>query len=450
MKKQALPLKIGFASVDITPPKGVPLSGTSTLRPNEGVLHRIYAKVMILEQEGKRHVIMGVDAVGVKSELIDRLQERTRKLNVVSIICNASHTHCAPDLYDGFYDNLDDLKVVGLKNNFQKQVENKLVRLIEEGCKQLKSGYLAFNNQEEARFSVNRRRFYKGEWQLMPNFKAKIDQRVSVISAYHENGALMGVTYSYTCHTTTYYSMNLVSGDFVSVASDRIESELKVPAVFLQGPCGDIRPAMLNPEKPEFFGKTTVRDVERVGEELALAVIKSLNSRTKKLKPQLSAISAYTHLPYQMEMSDEKIIRYQKFGLKKGEKHTLEILSTYKENWFKKMLSRSIKDRQKPFTMPIIGLKFSDDLTILALGHELGSGYATLIQKRFPQIRILTLGYTNAMVTYVMPAKVIREGGYEGDYSNYCCGLPAPFSEVSEAVILDKACQILDEFHKKR
>ena len=45
---------------------------------------------------------------------------------------------------------------------------------------------------------------------------------------------------------------------------------------------------------------------------------------------------------------------------------------------------------------------------------------------------VATAGYTNACPGYISSARLIREGGYEGDTSHMAYFLPAPFAEKSE------------------
>ena len=45
---------------------------------------------------------------------------------------------------------------------------------------------------------------------------------------------------------------------------------------------------------------------------------------------------------------------------------------------------------------------------------------------------VATAAYSNACPGYISSARLIREGGYEGDSSHMAYFLPAPFAEKSE------------------
>src|SRR6185312_10316716 len=77
--------KAGAASVDITPDEPIWLAGYgSRTRPSEGVLQRIHAKALVLEDEtGARTVLVTSDLLGFVKEVSQPIAERVqRKYNI--------------------------------------------------------------------------------------------------------------------------------------------------------------------------------------------------------------------------------------------------------------------------------------------------------------------------------------------------------------------------------
>ncbi len=100
-------LKVGWASVDTTPPHTVPLSGQFHMRLSEGVRDPLSATVMAMAStspDGKpvRVVMVSCDLVSVSQELIEAVRERScalrPELEPTDIILNATHTHTAPEI----------------------------------------------------------------------------------------------------------------------------------------------------------------------------------------------------------------------------------------------------------------------------------------------------------------------------------------------------------------
>jgi hypothetical protein len=98
-------LHVGWASVDITPEKPVPLVGFSSARISTGVMDPIGATALVLESggddgAGDMAVLVSIDMVGVGNELQAMVREKVShavpEMDVEKIVLNATHTHCAP------------------------------------------------------------------------------------------------------------------------------------------------------------------------------------------------------------------------------------------------------------------------------------------------------------------------------------------------------------------
>ena len=99
------PLRIGWATVDITPDRPVVLRGQFHARVSEGVLDPVTATALALEAVKKDAaqdwaILVSCDLVNIGDELRNRVREHVRTalpdLDPMKVFLNATHTHTAP------------------------------------------------------------------------------------------------------------------------------------------------------------------------------------------------------------------------------------------------------------------------------------------------------------------------------------------------------------------
>src|SRR4051812_34831984 len=93
--------KAGVSAVDITPSGPIWLSGyASRNKPSEGVLQRLWAKALALEDSrGTRLIIVTTDLIGLPRTITDVVGVRIEKqFNIPrgNLLLNSSHTHTGP------------------------------------------------------------------------------------------------------------------------------------------------------------------------------------------------------------------------------------------------------------------------------------------------------------------------------------------------------------------
>ncbi len=62
--------------------------------------------------------------------------------------------------------------------------------------------------------------------------------------------------------------------------------------------------------------------------------------------------------------------------------------------------------------------------------------YAHRLAREYPDRQIWAAGYSNDVFGYVPSLRVLREGGYEGGDAMIYYGLPGPFTERVEELLL--------------
>ncbi|MGZ4164578.1 MAG: hypothetical protein ACXVDB_08625, partial [Tumebacillaceae bacterium] len=159
-------------------------------------------------------------------------------------------------------------------------------------------------------------------------------------------------------------------------------------AVYLQGCCGDVQPALVEGER---FAIGNDVDVCRLGRELADVVIEVLEGKMRRL-----AVCELTSERTKVELELQ------------GEAERVELEMTL--------------------------CKVAEGLAFLTTNAEPVTAYGTFIKRSFGG-SILPLGYTNGMIGYLPTAEQLAEGGYEPLGSLPFFRLPAPFvPEIEEQI----------------
>jgi hypothetical protein len=168
----------------------------------------------------------------------------------------------------------------------------------------------------------------------------------------------------------------------------RLESERGVTAGFLQGCCGDIRPALIR--EGEFY-RGGQADVRELGDVLAGAVLSRLSEPLDE--HSLAPVqSSRTQLPLEFEDGSQP---------------------------------------PAPMELSCFGLALG--LSFITFNAEMVVAYGFLAKL----LGLLPLAYTNGIIGYVTTALQLEEGGYESRGAFPYFNMPAAFSSTTESAMRD-------------
>ena len=91
----------GAASIDITPPAGVPMAGYYYVRYNEGTHDPLHAKALVFEKDGRKAALVALDLIGIPAEVTDRARVFVEGLTSVpgaNLMVSATHSHTGPEM----------------------------------------------------------------------------------------------------------------------------------------------------------------------------------------------------------------------------------------------------------------------------------------------------------------------------------------------------------------
>ncbi|NLF70628.1 MAG: hypothetical protein GX575_16475 [Candidatus Anammoximicrobium sp.] len=226
------PLRIGWASTDITPEKPVVLVGFSSARISEGVLDPITATALVLEsgRDGKPDeiaILVSVDLVGIGNDLRDLVRKKVGQavpeIDVAKIVLNATHTHCAP-AYSTSPDMTEKLAKLGIDVSVQwspwgidmgvmspvEYIEfaaGRIAGAIEQAWKSRRPGGVSFGLSHAVVGHNRLTAYYDGHSQMYgatnrPDFshvEGYEDHAVNLLYTWDGDGKLTGVAINVAC-----------------------------------------------------------------------------------------------------------------------------------------------------------------------------------------------------------------------------------------------------------
>jgi hypothetical protein len=247
----AAALRAGAARAEIAVPDGTPLGGYGGFprravipdvlgrwphafwfRPSTGVHDPIWARSLVLEAGGVRVLWLSVDLVGIDPSLVGALADRLRTrdgLGYSAIVVAASHTHSGPGAYA-------DSALFGVLA---------LDRVSAAVRERLLDGFARAAREAEARKAPARVGSASAEVRGITESRVRgtLDPELGVTRVAGTDGRPVALLWNYAIHGTALGRENfLLSGDLMADASARLERELGVPALFVNGAVGDVSP----------------------------------------------------------------------------------------------------------------------------------------------------------------------------------------------------------------
>lgn len=413
-------LMLGVAKVDITPVKPVPLAGFAHRAGlSIGVLHPLYLRVFLFQQGDRKLVLIIADLIWWGPELVVKIRNdiaMTLGIPLENVLLHATHNHSGPQTTRRFTTPLgicDDTYIGWLERRVHEAVR-KASDDLEPVSIQVGEGMW--------QACINRRRVIDGKCLMAPNQEGPNDSSITVIRFKRINDDVTkGILVHATCHPTT-TDENYISSEFPGVAMDLLESNYGpcMVAGFLQGFCGNIRPALV---ENEHFVYGNNEDVERIADAL-FSVVKHVIDSDTMLDVGHANLSTYTvHIPLEFTKLPS-IIELKRTQEEPG----------IRGEWARLLLSEPER-LQRSIPLEITAIRLTTRLGILAVNAEMVVEYGLKL-KSYSRGYILPMGYTNGIIGYVPTASQIQEGGYEVVDSFMYFGLPSPFSEKIEAIIL--------------
>ena len=387
------PVRVGLAKVDITPPLGVELCGFGPFihRHATDVLEPLYARAMVLEQDGRKLALVACDLIGIEAETAALAREHVEQAvglppEAVMICC--THTHSGPATVDMVgWGEPDKAYCEGLPGL--------IARAVERADKERAPARLEWGEAHSGDLSCNR---------VDPD--AARDERLAVLGFRPEprgRKAWLGFAAHVSCHPTVMCERTaLISGDFVWAAVNKLERELHVElGAFIQGALGDINAVSSHKPQAEALGDLKVISARLQGHiRTALDSAEVVDcapfaaARKQVVLPQVvpehaAVLRAWLDARRMRERGDMGgyVARYQRFV----------------EETHERLLAKLEAAHQPGLVTEIQGFRLGD-VMILAQPGEMFFSFYQQLRERLAGVRLVVTGPANDFVGYIPSA----------------------------------------------
>jgi hypothetical protein len=449
-------LKVGVASVNITPALGLEISGFS-FGSSRGILDELYAKVLLLENENETIVIITTDLIGFDFEYVDRIRDGIKNAIGVKkdhILLSASHTHSGPATY--FLRKWGDID-----EDYMNSLENKLVDATVWASQDLTQAEIGFGKGSVDNISNNR----VERWKYQED--RSIDPEVGVIKIVNEKGIMRAILMNFSCHPTSLHSYgNLISADYPGFARrtiEKVKGDLCV--AFTQGAGGDITPDPFEylyhgtPENLKFFKRNgTILGCEtlKVAEKIETTSEVDLWAKTQNVKLPLGKLPDKEFLEKTIQEGIDSLKRAASLKDEflpptSGRVAIMKNLQRYKTiknaeariEWAELALKElELGETKKYISMEIQAIGIND-LVLVCIPAEVFHEIGLTIKKKsnFQYTHIVSIA--NGMVGYI-PTKNAYEIEYPYETKMRRVYGVYPFSTDVEKVTIESALQLIN------
>lgn len=419
--------KAGVAKVVVTPQESMWMAGyASRNKPSEGKVHDLYAKALaIQDQDGSRLVIVTTDLIGIPRELRNWLQDECLKrysLPPESLLLNASHTHCGPELRASKVSLYGAAaEQVAHTEDYYNGLKQQLVDVVGKSLDDLQPAKLGYTHGR-AGFAMNRRLPTETEPRNAPYPDGPVDHEVPILKVESISGELRALLFGYACHNTTlgFYQF---CGDYAGFAQYDLEAAFPgAVAMFMTGCGGD--------QNPQPRGELAL--AEHHGSTLAMAVKAGLLGPVVPVEGNLRMALE----PVELEFAPPPT------------RTELELLKQSKTGYSQRRANALLTQLDEdgiPTTYQYLVqvIRFGDEILMVALSGEVVVDYSLRLKQELKgDAKVWIAGYSNDVFGYVPSLRVLNEGGYEGGGAMQFTTLPGPFAPSVETLIIDKVGEL--------
>jgi neutral ceramidase len=442
-------LKIGAASVKVTPPIGTPMAGYYYARGVEKIHDDLYAKALVIEKDGIKIAIVECDFVSISAYIVDKIRKLVDKatgINAAYVMIGATHSYTGPIIpAEPASTNIGiDPKSKGAQV-LAGYIE-KLPALIAESIIQanaaLKPANISFGLGHEGSISFNRRYFMTdGTVGWNPGLHnpkvvkpaGPIDPAVSVLYAETLDGRPISTFVNFALHLDEVGGSD-VSADLPFTLSSKL-GKIKgsdMVTIFSQGCSGNINHIDVNGDAPQSGNFRA----EKNGTILAGEVIKTYPRLSDLNIKSIIVKSEIVPLPL-AEISKDELAWARETSAKFGKRDAAPFLDFVKA--FKILLVEERKG--KPIQSEIQVFALGDSCAIVSFPNEIFTELGQYLKSRSPYAHTIITELTNGSNGYIPDRKAYDEGNYEPTSTRAAPG--------SGEILVENALRMLNELKNK-
>ena len=466
----------GVGRVNITPPVGVDLMGTSRRwAPANGIHQALYATCLVLSTGDDSIALIDCDLLSIPNPTSAEWRERVGSVIGTGgshVLLACTHTHHGP------VTSLHMPKIGGDQTQFR---EEELTYITNLRFKLESAARLAVSNLKPARLAagsgrsdltVNRREeSADGRIIIGRNYERPKDPEVKVLRVDTDDGAPLAAVINFTSHPVFSATLSrLISSDFYGTTRDVVEQLTGATPLYFNGAAGDITAL------DYLYNDTDV--VENVGRQLgceAARVYFGLNTQptepTIEFEQSVSRLKLYRYTPIdrppishfkvknrhlELELQPLPSIAEAEASLAETRKTLQELRAKnerngvinpfiYQELWAKKLVDDLRAGNARRTTDAEIQAIRLDDIVLVAVPGEAFVKMALLVKEKSPFKHTFFIAYANGAIGYIPMREDYPKGGYEVKNAFKGYGYPAALVPGSAELIVETCLEILNE-----
>ncbi|WP_146762411.1 neutral/alkaline non-lysosomal ceramidase N-terminal domain-containing protein [Paenibacillus contaminans] len=401
-------LLCGMSELDITPPLDSSMPGYFIDRKSTGVIDRLYAKALVVEQDGSTVAFVVLDTVLVPREVVESIRERVgQQTDIPSkrVMVSATHTHTGPPVSTTTFLKADEA--------YLQWLAIRAADAITLAYRSRRAARIGFGAGYEADIAFHRRFFMKDGTLLTnpglrnPNVDrpaGPIDPQVGVVRIDDADGRPMGVVTNYAVHTDTVGGTEYCA-DFPGELSVVLKKALgeQTVSLFMMGASGNINHWDVFDGRPEAYTDQS-RHYLKMGRILAGEVLKTREKIRTSDEAKVVERSSIVTLRYRQPTQEQ---------IETAHANLANLPEDHVERKFAGELLEAAR-RGEGTTEAEIQTIAVGDLAIVGLPAEMFVEFGLQIKEDSPYGLTLINELCNGIVgTYVCTRESYRLGGYE-------------------------------------
>lgn len=433
--------RAGAAAADITPPIGTPVAGGYSLRKCKSVLGDLWAKAIVVEQDGDKAAFVALDICYTTRPVVLAARKLIAEETGIAperVMIHASHTHSGPVQTR---DNMMD-KITGADTQIALDYTAKLpaliARAVADANARLAPASASAALGREENLSFNRRFLMKDgtvAWMVKMNPDivrpaGPIDPDVGVwhLASAAKNPEPLATYVNFAMHPTVIGGVT-ISPDYPGYLAKRLADYQGTNAItyFANGCCGNINQRNPNWADPQHGP----REAERIGTVLAAAVFRAWPTLRPLRTWPPRARSTIVTLP-RRKITEEEIAEARRVADAMSQKK-LPIPTMANAVCVLETLAK----KEMPLAAEVQAIAFSGDIAIVALPGEIFVELGLAIKKASPFEYTFIAELANGSIGYVPNRSAYAEGNYEV--------VSARCAEGSGETLVGAALRLLEE-----
>ena len=447
-------LKVGFSTVNVTPPLGISISGYFIPRHAKGILDELVVNTLVLESGEKKIALISLPLCSVPKEISDvwlDLVEATTCISKSHCFLATTHSHTSPDVRPK-PDNEEMDKMIAAYREFVGKRVADSVQLALNDVKPAKMGYITGYAPERVAY-IRRYKMKDGSTFTCPPIDdpnidypiGELDQRVNVLRFDQEQGNTI-VLVNYGLHADT-INGELLSGDWPAWMAKTLDKALDgVKTIFFNGAEGDVGSTNVHPSGGDMNDTEISFDNEMkspgmarfVGRAIAGTVLQVFDKAYYVDVDDIEITEKLIDIPSNMPKPEEMPL-----AKKYKELHDAgrDDLIPYKAMQLTTVVAEAarmcmLENGPESFTLNLTGLKIGP-VAMVGIPGEPFTEIGVEIKKAEGWDLIMPCCLTNGTMGYFPMKSAYDEGGYEARSSRFKAG-------VAE-IIIDEAKKLLNE-----